>query len=493
MTQVVSNNRLVQPIYTNDKGIFDYEALTNALQTAPDLINKQLIWAAGQYYTEDFAISKLTEGVGNKSYVTNFEYEYPFMTGDLDGMDTIVSSSTTTNAGLNFQPFTITFKHRHFKFQNTIISPSRVQMRVMDQPVANGSFYDYRVMIMGSDATAYVSAADLAAGAQYERGPTPVEYQDSVGTEDSEMYPSKAKNQISTLRASWKLSGDIANFPIQNENSAAKFAKFTFPMQQSTNEVKTLNYWADWSLWQFYLRMRRMKEIDYWVSEYNKMPDGTIPQRGPSGNPILRGDGLLAQITNVELYPKTLTAARLRDIVMELFFNTSRAESKHIQLHTGTGGMRIFDEAMLSELKTRWPMEQTNNVFVSKTGDTLQLGKYFTTYKTPDGHYITVHKNPLFDLMFRNGPKYKGLHQFSYEMIFVDMSTYDGTPNLQVVTRKTREMKMKTLQGMADLPKGFTTSDVASTDKDRSSIEFMFDQGLSLYDTTSCLRLQMAL
>lgn len=494
MTTPVNSARLVHGIYENEKGILDMEPLINAFQAAPELINKNLIWAAGQYYEEDFSISKLTEGMGNKYYCNKFDYEYPFMAGDLDPDDTVVTASTTTNAGLAFQPFTITFKHRRFKFQNSIFSPSRVQLLITSQPRANGTFYDYDVVIMGNDVTAYVPAADLAAGSEWGRGPTVVEYQDSIGTEDSEIYPAKAKNQISTLRASWKVAGDMSNIMMDSPNDSAKYAKYTLPMQQGDGSVKTVKYWSDWSLWQFYMRMRKMKEIDFWISEYNKMPDGTVPLRGPSGNPILRGDGLLAQITNIEMYPQRLSATRLRNVVRDLFFNISGAEAKHVQLHTGTGGMSVFDQAMLDELNVRWPSERTQNQFVSsKTGDTLQLGKYFTTYKTPDGHTITVHRNPIFDRLFRNGPKYQGLHQFSYEMIFIDMSTYDGTPNMQVVTRKSREMVTKTIQGMADLPKGFSSGSVASTDKDRSSIEFMFDQGISLYDVSSCLRLQMSL
>jgi len=430
--------------------------------------------------------------MGNKYYCNKFTYEYPFMSGDLDPMDTLVSSSTTSNTGLNFQPFTLTFKHRRFKFQNSIIAPSGTQMLIIAQPRGNGTFYDYDVVIMGNDPTAYLSSTDIAAGAEYERGPTPVEYQDSIATEDSEILPAKAMNQISTLRASWKVSGDMSNIAMDTPQDSAKYAKYTLPIPIN-GELKKVEYWSDWSLWQFYMRMRKMKELDYWVSEWNRMPDGSIALRGPSGNPILRGDGLLAQITNVELYPQRLSASRLRGVIRDLFFNISGAENKKIMLHTGTGGMEVFDQAMLDELKTRWPMEVTENTFVSKTGETLQLGKYFTTYKTPDGHYITVHKNPLFDRMFKNGPKYRGLHQFSYDMIFSDMSTYDGTPNLQVVTRKSREMKMKTVQGMADLPKGFSNTKNASTDKDRSSIEFIFDQGNSLYDVSSCLRLRMAL
>ena len=493
MTNAVSPQLEVHGVYQNDKGLFDYESIVNAMQTRPSEISNALIWAMGTYYyPEDFAISKLTEGVGNVDYVDSFEYQYPIMKGDMDPMDSVVTATTTTNAGLGFSLFQVTFKHRRFKFQNLITSPSGVVCRIAEQPKANGQNYDYLLQIMGNNSLATVPATDLAAGIEWERGASPVEYEESVGVETEQQYPGRAKNQLTTLRSSMKFAGHIAALPIGG-SASAQFdkVKFDMPMRQGGGGVTTFKYWMDWAEWQFLMKMRRYKEIDYWTSEYNRMPDGTIPQRGPSGKPILRGDGILNQITNVETYSGQLTAKRFEQIATRLFYGISGAEKKHIQLHTGTLGMRIFNEAMQDKLKSYFTTEQTQNTFVTKNGDKLSLGAYFNTYKTRDGHTITVHRNPVFDLIHRNYPKYEGLPSFSGEFIFLDLSTYNGIPNVKMVTRKGREMVRKVVAGIATLPSQYGSTNFVATDKDSASLEDLFEQGINIFDTSACLRLSL--
>lgn len=492
MTEAVKPLLQVYPRYENDKGVFDLGALSDALQAAPSEISKSLIWAAGQYLkTDDYAISKLTEGIGNVEYVDTYEYQYPIMSGDLDRMDALAIVNATANAGIGFSPVTLTFKTRHFKFQNTIITPSKVQLRVIRQPRVNGTFWDYDVVLMSGSASSFIPANDLLAGALYERGPSAVEIESSTGVESEEIYPGKAKNMISTLRSSMKFAGHITKFPIKGDSNFSN-VEFHIPRSDKvTGKVKTFKYWWNWKEWQHFLKMRKYKEIDFWISEYNKLPDGTIQLTGPSGKVIPRGDGILSQITNRGTYSGVLTASRFESLARELFYGISGAEKKHIQLHTGTGGMAAFNEAMQDKLKTYFTSERTLNTFVTKTGDELQLGKYFTTYKTVDGHTITVHKNPVFDLIYRNSPKYKGLPGFSYEMIFLDMSTYDGQPNVKMVTRKGRELVREVVKGMATMPDGYNTSGSAASDKDEGSVEFLFEQGICIYDISACYRLSL--
>ena len=491
MTTAVKPSLQVHPMYQNDKGIFGYEAISNAFQTKASELSTPLIWAANSYFLpEDFAITKLTELAGNVEYIDSLDYEYPIMSGDIDPMDTVVSASTTTNAGLNTTKFIVTFKHRRFKFQNLVTSASKVQCQVKAQPEPNGKYWDYVLEIMGNNNLATVPASDLAAGALWERGATPVEFEESVGTESEEQYPSRAKNQINTLRASMKWAGHIAVHPIAGKSSA-QFDKVAFdvPMKLKSGGAKTFKYWMHWKEWQFLLKKLRYKEVDYWTSEYNRYPDGTIANRGPSGKAILRGDGILNQITNRDYYSGKLTAQRFEEIATELFYGMSGAEKKHLQLHTGTLGMRIFNDAMQHQLKSYFTTEQTQNVFVTKSGDMLTLGAYFNTYKTRDGHTITVHRNPVFDWIYRNSPKYMGLPSFSGEFVFLDMSTYNGVANFRKVTRKGREMNYGIVAGMATLPAEYGNTLYKASDKDIASIEYIWEQGIQIYDTSYCYRL----
>ena len=98
---------------------------------------------------------------------------------------------------------------------------------------------------------------------------------------------------------------------------------------------------------------------------------------------------------------------------------------------------------MKDELSSGSYIKNTDpSAFMSGGSSALQFGGFFTSYKHIDGHVITVRHLPLFDHGARalNSPKHpvSGLPLESYRMIFLDMSSYDGQKNVQMISRKGR-------------------------------------------------------
>jgi hypothetical protein len=71
-------------------------------------------------------------------------------------------------------------------------------------------------------------------------------------------------------------------------------------------------------------------------------------------------------------------------------------------------------------------------------------------------------------------------------MIFLDMSSYDGEPNVQMITQKGREMLRWAVAG-ATIPKGFDGNALRASDIDGASVHFMKASGINIRRATNCL------
>jgi hypothetical protein len=171
----------------------------------------------------------------------------------------------------------------------------------------------------------------------------------------------------------------------------------------------------------------------------------------------------------------------------------------NIALFTGDGGAEEFDNAMKEE-GNGFTMVSNSNVgdkFVggATNSHNLMFGGYFTSYKHVDGHTITLKKLPLLDFGGRaeNSPKHPitGRPLESYRMTFLDMSMYDGLPNVQMATQKGRGMVTGILQGMASTPYHFTGNNFenVATEKDESKIHFLSAKSICIRRNTHCFNL----
>jgi hypothetical protein len=134
-----------------------------------------------------------------------------------------------------------------------------------------------------------------------------------------------------------------------------------------------------------------------------------------------------------------------------------------------------------------------DTAFMRGSVDSMEFGGFFTSYKHIDGHSITVRHLPLFDKGARalNSEKHPvtGLPLESYRMVFLDMSNYDGEPNVYMVTRKGREMVRAAVAGMS-IPPGFSGNALRASDIDGASVHYLKECGIAIRRATNCLHLE---
>ena len=214
-----------------------------------------------------------------------------------------------------------------------------------------------------------------------------------------------------------------------------------------------------------------------------------------NGKPIPIGSGLLEQIPNYDTY-SVLTANKIKNVVGDVFYGATDSQKMNVVLFTGTGGMREFDEAMKAELDAKTYIRDIGGKFVTGSGREMALGGFFVTYHHVDGHSVTVRHVPLFDHGVRalKSPKHpkSGLPLESYRFVFVDMSMYEGIPNVLQVSQKGRQMVRAVVPGVAPLPMNFQGNGTpfVATDKDAVSVHFMTASGIMIRRATNCMNLE---
>lgn len=465
--------RLYEDIW-NPQGMTDENALSTALLTQPDVLSPVLTHLAGK---EDkrFPLSFLTEGLGRVKYINDVQYDYPVM-GRIN--KAVLATRLLAGNGLGHTRFKVEFAEKWFVRQYIIENPYGLQMRVMEDPYegSNGGWV-YTLQLINPDKNFYVTTADIE-NQQFIQLFAPVAMSGSRGNESNWVAPSKMRNQISMIRKSYRYEGNAQNRVINVEFNV---------------NGRVTKLWWDFEEWQHSLRWKEEVEYASWYSQYNRDVNGIIHLKDDNGQVIPLGSGVLEQIPNFDTY-SFLSAKKLKNIVRDTLYGASDAQVMNIVLFSGLGGMEEFDTAMKEEVAAGAYIKDTDpKSFISGTSTNLTLGGFFTSYKHIDGHTITVRHLPLFDNGARalNSPKHPitGLPLESYRMIFLDMSTYDGQPNVTMVTRKGREMIRWAVAG-ATVPKGFTGNALRANDIDGASVHFMKETGIQIMRATNCMHLE---
>jgi hypothetical protein len=469
----INKLRLYQDVFNAD-GMTDENSLAAALLTQPDLLSPVITHLAGR---EDkrFPLSFLTEGMNKVKAINDIEYDYPVI-GRLNKVVAVAVTdwSGTDKPGVGRTTFEVKFAERWFVKDYLIESPStNSQCKVVDDPYQDGSYWVYKLKLFGAREDEYVAVEDLEAGKQWGQLFAPVTASGSRGNESTWMAPSRMRNQITHTRKSYRYEGNMNN----------KTINVDLPLPSGSTRL-----WMDFEEFQHMLRWKEECETAYWYSRYNKF-DGSIQDFGDNGKVIPVGSGVLEQIPNYTTYA-VLTATKLKEFVRDALYGASDAQDMNVTLFTGLGGLEEFDNAMKSELAAQTYIKLSDNKFVTGSGRNLQLGGFFTSYQHIDGHVISVRHLPAFDHGVRalkaDRHPITGLPLESYRMVFLDMSSYDGEPNVQMITQKGREMLRWAVAG-ATIPKGFDGNALRASDIDGASVHFMKASGINIRRATNCL------
>lgn len=477
------NEAIVYHDTFDGKGFTDENSLANAMLTEPDAIDPVITHLLG-LENKKLPLSFLSEGQGKSGSqpVKDIQYTYGVM-NRLNKPLVVVKTdySAGDNPGVGVSTFWVTFKTNWAKYQHTIESANGTVARINGQPIPDGPYYKYPLELITADPSESCPISELQPGTKWVMtAGANVAQSRSEGTSSNVVMPGKMKNQLSILRKSYRIAGNISNKTVE--------CKFT------VNGKKT-SLWMNFEQWQHLLNWKVDLEEHCWWAKYNRTANGEILNKDKTtGEPIPVMAGLDQQIPNRDTY-SFLTASKLKKTVRDVMFGATDTGKMDVVLFTGIGGMEEFDSALKEE--SAGFSQVTGDKFVRGAGNHLILGGYFHQYEHVDGHVITVKHLPLLDEGNRalKAPLHPitNLPMTSYEMYFIDMSVYDGARNLVMMHEEGRSMVTGILQGMAQTPMNFSGNSKnlnLATERDESSIHFMATKSILLRRNTHCFKLE---
>jgi hypothetical protein len=469
------------------KGYSDENSLVNSMLTKPDEINPVITHLMGRE-EDKFPLTFLTEGQKNGRRIielNNTEYTWRVM-GRLRKADTVHSSTYTSSdkPGLNNQPFFVVMKSNWIKRQHLVVSPNGTQARVSAKPEpVGGGFYKYVLVLTNPSPTAYCDSSQLLTGTKWSMtGGAPVSTSASWGNESNVTTPGMMKNQVSTLRKSYRLNGNITN----------KFVEF----QLVGLDGKYTKKWIDFERYQHMLDWKQSCEEHYWESVYNRRTDGVIPLIDEdTGLPIPIGAGVFDQIDNEDSYaPGFLTTSKVKQMIGDALYGATDKKNMTVVMYGGQDFLEYFDTAMKNGVPGFTAIDK--GTFIKGENRSLVLGGFFNTYEHIDGHTVITKHLPLLDDGGRAESSelnpLSGRPLTSSEAYVIDQSIYDGDNNILMVSERGRSMVTGVVQGMAATPFNFLGNAVNSiaTEQDSSSVHFLSSKGVCIRRNTHCLKLK---
>jgi hypothetical protein len=474
MSQQGKNISVIKTFY-NDSQMTDMNSLANALMSKPTELSPIITHLAGKD-DKRFPLSFLTEGVGNVKSMDRLEYEYR-VRSHARKTRPVAATNGGANLGQGGSTFELEFPDKWFVFPYVLVNSAGEQARIMKEPeaVAGGNSWKYTLQLVNPSTTATLSAGSTE-GDLWAQLYAPVGVDFSRGNASNWEVPGLVRNKIGTVRKSYHMSGHARDYVVE----------FGLP----TKGGRTTKLWMDYEEYQHMLNFKEECEMFYWYGQKTYNSTGDTYMKDENGQPVIVGPGLLEQIVNKDSY-STMTENKLKNIIGDLFYGMTDANKKQVTLYTGTGGMREFDEALKGHFGATgnsWKIGGENR-FITGSGRSLGLTGYFTSYEHIDGHSVNVVKLPLFDhgpvAQARAKHPVTGFSLESYRMVFVDQSNYDGQANLQMLSKKGREMMRWCVAGSV-VPRGFDSTSSRASDVDGASVHMLKTAGIILkrFDTS---------
>lgn len=386
------------------------------------LRRKSLVDALRGRKTSSAAPEKVLSGakaVGTPRYHWSV-YGDPFRT-----LNVMAVPTPADNVGRNFQPFILPLDMRYFHEGCMIRFESGMQARVTRPPEQRGSLWCYTCILDGNDPEAFLPPTDYAYNARVSVfGTSFEEASEGGGSFGATTYA--MWNQMGIHRTRSAITGSAMHTVMQ--------ADVEVPDPNTGKKLKDKVWMTEREYWQMLWHHIGVEGM-LLHSKWNVLPDGTIPHTGTNGNPVYMFSGIEQQMRGVHYkQSSTLRETDFFDLCLRLQDNSRTDEVQNIVIVTGNGGFKMFQQML--EAKTSSLAMITSDLFVKRVeGAELMYGSYFTHYQGP-GFTFTIVNHP----MLNNKALYPGMSSDgwtlqSYRMYMFDLSSYEGMPSIQLVTR----------------------------------------------------------
>ena len=455
--------------------------LSNAYLTEPEKVGSILAYAFG--VQENNVLSLLTGGIGNTLTVGNREYEWDLHAQSDKAIEVIADSPNASDSmpGYGGLPVQLILAEKWFDSTDDILADDGItQAHVMYEPYQSGNGWVYTIQGTDPAIDAFINADFLKAGARWSKLFSSVGEYSTKGGGHGYSTPFKLRNQLTTLRKTYKVSRDAA---------LAVMIIELYDPQDPSKKTKLWTKLAEWTAMATWYR-----EIDKSMiySKYNKNASGMVKLQGENKLPIYHGAGFREQISpaNKRYYTK-LTYEILDEFLLDLSYAASKWGGNHkFVALTGKMGMREFDRAIKEHAAGNNITVTTSGTFISGSGDELSFSGYFKTVTFLNGIELTVKEfSPYDDIV-----QHRKLHPVtlkpaeSYRFTILNFGTKNGRANIRKVAMKDSEMAMWHVAGSTDPFGGVAKSinTARSSGIDGYEVHFLSQIGIMVEDPTSC-------
>lgn len=461
-------------------GLVEANHLSNAYLTEPEKVGSVLAYAFG--IQENNVLSLLTGGLGNTLYVTNREYEWDLHSQSERAIEVAEDSSGgNLNPGLSGLPFSIVLTEKWFEVSDNLVADdSRTQVHVISEPYQSGSGWVYTVQLTDPDKSAFCDPDFIKPGARWSKDWSSVEEYSIKGGGHGYSTPYKLRNQLTTLRKTYKVSREAAKAVMVIE---------LFDPADPSKSTKLWTKLAEWTAMAYWYR-----EIDksYIYSKYNKDSQGMVTLQGENKRPIYHGAGFREQISPAnKRYYTRLTYEILDEFLLDLSYSATKWGGGHkFVALTGKMGMREFDRAIKEYAAGNNITVTDNGTFITGKGDELSFTGYFRTVTFMNGIELTVKEFEPYDDVVRN----RELHPItkkpieSYRFTILNFGRKNGRSNIRKVALKDSDNVMWHVCGSTD-PYGGVAKSInimRSSGIDGYEVHFLDQCGIMIEDPTSC-------
>lgn len=398
------------------------------------------------------SISMLTEGLGEiydikaKSDaftgINENSYKWKLRGHQIPKVHAVARSTggvinTTDVLGLTVQPFTIALESSYFNPRDIIKLEDQSLLYVLSEAtfITEGVF-EYVVKLNTNDPLLTVSGAYLQPGKTC--GPAGNAYPElsDKGYINAGMAMEEYINYITKVRYDWSWSADAAATKWLIEDTI-----------NHMGQTVRYNYITD-QLW-----MNAMEQYHFKKEMALIYGRSTVDSRGrcwlqdEKGQDIIEGDGLIAQMhaSTKQTYTR-LNILLLEDILTDISLKMPKRTGNTILMTTGAQGYKEFGQIMRTEHKGWIP--DGREAYVRTRNGKVQLGAEYNSF-TFQGNQIVVSANNVFDHPANvSATDVEGRFLESSKLLFVDMSTYDGVRNIQLIAKDGRSFVTGELDGI---------------------------------------------
>lgn len=209
-----------------------------------------------------------------------------------------------------------------------------------------------------------------------------------------------------------------------------------------------------------------------------------------TGEEIVVGDGLIPQIEGInEGYGSDTdggaTLDDITDMMTTLEKKSNAVEGKKWYIVTGTDGYQKCQRLFKAEASNTFHLTMYKDGSPVIGGQEVEVGYNFKTFNV-NGNQVTVVKHPLFDDEKRFTERgADGKLLMSSKMIFLDMSSMDGQPNIEILGNGAyginRTMVSAYINGLTGMKEGPVVTPV-----DGIEFNMLKQDGIFIYNTASC-------